>query len=146
MLGLKEDCMSYLKLTTLLLLFLTTLGAAQPQYKADIDAFKLKTMLDSGAKVIDIRTKPEWQQTGIIEGSTPITFFNQDGSYNIDTFMQAFSKVVPDKQQSVIIICRTGSRSVPVADFLARVGYQNVYNQKRGITEWIGRGLPTVRP
>ena len=103
-------------------------------------------MQDKGAVVIDIRTEPEWKESGIIPGSVPITFFQTNGSYDIDAFMQAFTRAVPDKQHPVIIICRTGNRSVPVADFLARAGYQNVFNQKRGIVEWIGRGLPTVKP
>ncbi len=138
--------MHYFKQLLLVLGTISFLGAAQPQYKADIDAFKLKTLKDNGAVVIDIRTAPEWRETGIIPGSVPITFFQADGSYNIDLFMGALMRAVPDKQHPLVIICRTGSRSVPVADFLARVGYQSVYNQKRGIVEWIGRGLPTVKP
>jgi rhodanese-related sulfurtransferase len=138
--------MNYFKYLAIILSCFSFLGAAQPQYKADIDAFKLKVLQDKGAVVIDIRTKPEWYETGIIKGSVPITFFQANGGYDIDAFMKALMRAVPDKQHPLIIICRTGNRSVPVADFLARVGYQNVYNQKRGIVEWIGRGLPTVKP
>ena len=138
--------MKYFRHLVIVLLGFSFLGAAEPNYKADIDAFKLKVLQDQGAVVVDIRTAPEWQETGIIQGSVPITFFQANGSYDIDAFMNAFMRAVPDKTHPVVIICRTGSRSVPVADFLARTGYQNVYNQKHGIVEWIGRGLPTVKP
>lgn len=138
--------MKFFRYLTIILGLASLLGAAQPQYKADIDAFKLKTLKDQGAVVIDIRTRPEWYETGIVPGSVPITFFQANGAYDIDGFMNALVRAVPDKGHPVVIICRTGNRSVPVADFLTRMGYRNVYNQKHGIVEWIGRGLPTVKP
>ena len=138
--------MNYFKDLVIVLLSFSFLAAAEPHYKADIDPFKLKALQDRGAVVVDIRTAPEWQETGIIQGSVPLTFFQANGAYDIDGFMKSFVRAVPDKAHPVVIICRTGSRSVPVADFLTRVGYQNVYNQKHGIMEWIGRGLPTVKP
>ena len=40
----------------------------------------------SGIKIIDIRTSSEWKDTGIIENSIPITFFDEQGHYNADAF------------------------------------------------------------
>lgn len=123
-----------------------TLLAAQPAYKGEVGAAQLKYFLENGAKVVDIRTPGEWAQTGVIKGSRMITFFDEKGGYNINAFMAAFSKAVPDKKSPVVIICRTGSRSVPVADLLARMGYENVYNETRGIMEWAQMGFPLERP
>ena len=60
--------------------------------------------------------------------------------------MMELGAAVSSKDTPVIIICRTGSRSVPVADFLARNGFTNVYNQKHGIMEWVTKKLPLVSP
>ena len=68
------------------LLFVTGLLAAAPAYKADIDAAKMRQMMQEGAVVVDIRTAPEWSQTGVIEGSRLITFFDERGGYNIGRF------------------------------------------------------------
>jgi len=130
-------------------LFLTlgiSLFSVELNYKGDIDAIKLKEIYKSGLVIIDIRTKQEWQQTGVIKGSRLITFFDEKGAYDIKKFMEEFVKYVPDANTQAVIICRTGSRSVPVADFLGRSGYKNIYNQKYGITEWIQKGFPVVSP
>jgi rhodanese-related sulfurtransferase len=138
--------MHFRTLCALLFFGVVSLFSQVPAFKANIDSAQLKALQAKGAVVIDIRTAPEWQETGVIRGSRMITFFRPDGSYDIDGFMQGFSRVVSDKSRPVVIICRTGNRSVPVADYLARAGYLNVYNQKRGIVEWIGLGWPTVKP
>jgi len=47
----------------------------------------------------------------------------------------------------VIVICRSGSRTVPVSRFLAEAGrYPTVYNVRGGILEWIAAGLPVESP
>jgi len=129
-----------------IVIFCGSLWSAAPAYTADIDALKMQQMIKAGAVVIDIRTAPEWRETGVIAGSNLITFFDERGGYNIGRFMMEMAAVVPAKDTPVIIICRTGSRSVPVADFLARNGFTNVYNQKHGIMEWITKKLPLVSP
>ena len=45
----------------------------------DIDSAQLAQMTKNGVTVIDIRTKPEWEETGIVPGSKLLTFFDERG-------------------------------------------------------------------
>ena len=45
----------------------------------DIDNAQLAQLMKSGVTVIDIRTKPEWEETGILPGSQLLTFFDERG-------------------------------------------------------------------
>ena len=53
-------------------------GSAQAAI-IDIDNVELGKLMAKGVPVIDIRTSPEWQQTGIIPGSHLLTFFDEQG-------------------------------------------------------------------
>ncbi len=107
------------------------------------DVEKLK---NEGVVIIDIRTAPEWSQTGIIEGSKLITFFDMYGNYDIDKFMKEFSKYVPTKDTKFILVCRTGSRTKSVGDFLAnQLGYKKAMHLAGGIYAWIREQKPVVR-
>jgi rhodanese-related sulfurtransferase len=41
-----------------------------------------------------------------------------------------------DKMKTIICMCRSGGRSAQVADFLARQGYDKVFNLTGGIHAW----------
>lgn len=92
----------------------------------------------SGIKIIDIRTASEWKETGIVENSIPITFFDDQGHYNADAFMAELNKHVK-KDREFALICRTGNRTVAVSDFLSKNGYK-VINLKGGIVKLIKQG------
>ena len=102
-----------------------------------IDNDTLARLMASGATLVDIRTEPEWKETGIVAGSHLLTFFDEQGRYDAAAWLKklsAFAK--PD--QPVIVICRTGNRTRAVSDFLDRqAGYKQVYNVKNGIAAWI---------
>jgi rhodanese-related sulfurtransferase len=88
-------------------------------------------IVKSGIKIIDIRTKGEWIQTGIVENSIPITFFDIKGKYDIPTFLAQLNKHV-DKNREFAIICRTGNRTTMVSKLLDQLGYK-VINLKGGV-------------
>ncbi len=45
------------------------------------------------------------------------------------------------KDKTVVVVCRSGSRSQKAATLLAEAGYRNVYNMSGGMQRWSG---PTV--
>ena len=112
----------------------------------DIDANQLNEMLEQDVVIIDVRTPGEWQQTGIVEGSIPIMFFNEKNQPLTDEWLaQAAAHVSEDKK--LILICRTGNRSGVIANYLVKVqGYEEVFNVKGGIVSWKRAGYPTVKP
>ena len=100
-----------------------------------------------GYKIIDIRRPDEWQYYGVIEGSHKITFFDEEGGYDINSFLEAFTKVVQDKEQAFILVCAHARRTKAVAEFLAlQLNYKNVYELDGGINwGWIDKGYKTVQ-
>lgn len=103
--------------------------------------------IEDGVVVIDIRTAPEWKETGVIKGSKLITFFDLYGRYDIDKFMKEFEKYVPTKDSKFILVCRTGSRTKMVGDFLSsQLGYTNAMHLSGGVYAWIREKRPLVEP
>ncbi len=91
-----------------------------------------KEMLESGVmEIIDIRTEPEWRQTGIVPGSKCLTFFDSFGNYDVEKFIEEYEKIA-NKDRLVGLICRTGSRTRMVTNFLRQQGY-NVVNLDGGV-------------
>lgn len=120
------------------------LGVTPPAF-SNVDNDELKALMARGVPVVDLRREDEWKETGIVEGAHMITAFNKEGRYQ-QSFMPAFAKVAgPDDE--VILICRTGNRTVNMAMALVdQVGYKKVYNVTNGITKWIKDGNPVVKP
>lgn len=102
---------------------------------------------EEGFTVVDIRTVGEWETSGIIEGSHKITFFDEAGGFDVDAFLEAFSKVVTDKEQPFILVCAHANRTKTAGEIMgARLGYKNVYELDGGIHwGWIDKGLETVK-
>jgi len=106
----------------------------------DIDNAELERLMKSGVPVIDIRTQPEWQETGIIGGSRLLTFFDEQGRHDAPAWLEK-AKQVAKPNEAVIVICRSGNRTRAVSQFLTQqAGYTRVYNVKSGIKGWIGNG------
>jgi len=94
-------------------------------------------------KIIDIRTPAEWRETGIIEGSYTIMFFDEKGNFNLEIFLKQLDMIVK-KDEPFALICRVGSRTGMVSEFLSeRLGYK-VTNLKGGIMKMIYEGYKTV--
>lgn len=111
----------------------------------DISSTELKRLMADGIPVVDVRTPDEWAELGMVKGSEKMTFFDSAGNYDAGKWLSELSGVA-DKDQPVILICHTGSRTKLIADWLSNgIGYQTIYNVKWGISEWIGAGLPVER-
>ena len=99
--------------------------------------------VENNMKIIDIRTPAEWKETGIIKDSYTIMFFDEKGNFNIEIFLKQLDMVVK-KDEPFALICRVGSRTGMVSEFLSeRLGYK-VTNLKGGIMKMIHEGYKTV--
>ena len=131
------------RLSGLLLLVIALSGCAEPPY-SNLDNEQLEAMLGRGVPIYDIRRAEEWHQTGVIEGSRLQTFVDVSGRVLPD-FLAHFSRTI-DKDDPVILICRTGNRTSTLARHLIKqMGYTQVYNVRNGITRWIGDDRPVTR-
>ena len=51
-----------------------------------------------------------------------------------------------DKAKNILVMCRTGGRSMQVANYLVQNGFPSIYNLQGGITAWsreIDQSVPT---
>ena len=128
---------------TLLLSIFLNLNVAQAQ-DIEIEVAQLKNLLDSNAVVVDIRREEEWKQTGVIFESILSTFFNKDGTANINVFLDDLRESV-SPGQTILLICRTGRRTKVATKFmLSNTEFKEVFSVSGGITEWKKQGFSTV--
>jgi len=124
----------------LLSLAITIPGPAAHGEVVDIDNKQLAELLAKDVAIVDVRTPGEWRRTGVIEGSHLLMFFDERGRYDLRNFATEIKEIV-NIDKPVIVICRTGSRTVSIAPFLdQKVGYGVVYNVRKGIKPWIAAG------
>ena len=104
---------------------------------------ELQIMLNDNIPIYDIRRPDEWIQTGVIEDSNLLTFADADGRIK-PSFVSHFTAEI-NKDDAVILICRTGNRTSKLAHYLAdELGYTNVFNVDDGITQWIREKRPVT--
>jgi len=96
--------------------------------------------------LIDIRTPPEWKETGVAKGARRINMLHPQGAPGFAE--QLLGEVKGDKNAPIALICRTGNRTTQVQRYLQSVGFTQVYNVKEGMAGsaagpgWLKRGLP----
>jgi len=78
--------------------------------------------------ILDVRTEEEWKQTGIIPDSLTIP--------NFKLAAQMQQGLDLDKNKPVVVVCRTGTRSRKVTEFLLDQDIEAI-NLQNGILNWI---------
>ena len=110
----------------------------------NIDNAELVRLSSRGMPVVDVRTEGEWKESGVLAGSKLITFFDEAGRSNPPQWLEKL-KSVAKPEQPVIVVCRSGRRSLAVAQYLSdQAGYKTVYNVSKGMNSWLGEGRPVV--
>jgi len=103
-------------------------------------------MIESGVKIVDIRTPKEWEETGVIPLSYQLMFFDQLGNFDDKKWLKDLKKIVNSKKDPIILICRSGNRTKTVGNFLLnQAGYEKVYHTKDGINGWIEDGREVIK-
>lgn len=93
----------------------------------NINAEQAKKIMDteSGYIILDVRTQEEYDEAHI-PGAIVIP--------NTEIEARAESEL-PDKDQMILVYCRSGRRSKLAADILVELGYTNIY-EFGGIIDW----------
>ena len=121
------------KLVFLLLavMLLTACGQAkendQGAIYVNITAEKAKQIMDTeeGYIILDVRTQEEYDQ-GHIPGAIVISH---------EEIAEKSEDVLTDKDQLILVYCRSGRRSKIAAEALAELGYANI-KEFGGIIDW----------
>lgn len=121
-----------------------SLAACDRTVQGDLDNAELKALIAQGVPIYDIRRPEEWRQTGVIEGSRLLTWVDSGGRLNPGFFSEISAAI--GKDEPVILICRTGSRTGRLARELASEhGFSRVYNVEDGILRWIAEGNRVIK-
>ena len=112
----------------------------------EITPNQLEKEISSDIVIIDIRRAEEWKSTGVVPSSNKLTFFDARGKYDVNKWMNEFGKLVKNKSQKVVLVCRTANRTTAVGNFLSQqVGMPNVYHLKGGIVNWIKQNKKVIK-
>ncbi|TVQ37435.1 MAG: rhodanese-like domain-containing protein [Geminicoccaceae bacterium] len=95
--------------------------------------------------VVDIRTPGEWRQTGVIDGALLLTFFDEQGGYDARGFVERLLGEV-DPESPVLLVCRTGSRTTAVTNFLRQIGFSQIDHVEGGMLRLLAEGVTPVVP
>ena len=123
--------MKHKYLVLIMALIMTTafiLGSCGTGYKQISQDEAMKIMEEeSGFLIVDVRRPDEFAE-GHIEGAINVP---NEG------IAEEMPEELPDKDQLLLIYCRTGRRSKEASEKLAKIGYKNVY-EFGGINTWTG--------
>jgi len=111
----------------------------------DINNNQILELSNTNIPIVDIRSKTEWDQTGVIPNSILLTFFDKEGNYDLNEWYEKLLLEI-DEGEPIILMCRSGNRSRIIADMMDKEFDNVIYNAKRGIMSWINDKLITVKP
>ena len=83
------------------------------------------------AKLVDVRTRAEWDWVGRIPGAVEVELLTYPGSRPNPNFLQELEQKV-GKDAPVMFICRSGARSHNAAMLASQAGYGECYNVLEG--------------
>jgi rhodanese-related sulfurtransferase len=84
-----------------------------------------------GARLVDVRTRAEWDYVGRIPGAVEIEYLTYPGGRPNPAFAAELERHV-DKESPVLFICRSGGRSHHAAVLAKQAGYAAAYNVLEG--------------
>lgn len=106
------------------------------------------------AKLVDVRTRAEWEWVGRVPGAVEIEWQSWPGAQPNPNFIAQLRQQV-DPEALVMFLCRSGARSDAAARAASGAGYANCYNilegfegdrdangQRNRIGGWRHAGLP----
>ena len=87
--------------------------------------------LAPGAKLVDVRTRAEWDWVGRIPDALEIEWMSYPGNRANPHFLAQLKQQV-DPEALVLFLCRSGARSHNAAALAAQAGYSECYNVLEG--------------
>ena len=114
-------------------------------------------LLEAGAKLVDVRTKPELLYVGYVPGSVLVEWQTYPGNAPNPDFLVQLSGIAR-RDDTIMFLCRSGSRSHFAAAAATQAGWGDCYNVLEGfegdkdaaqhrnsVGGWRKAGLPWVQ-
>lgn len=144
------------KLSEILNLAQQRAKALERPYQGEVTPAEAYELLQSapGAKLVDVRTRAEWDWVGRVPEAVEIEWNQYPGNVRNPNFLTELKRQV-DPEGLVLFLCRSGVRSIGAATAATEAGYPNCYNilegfegdkdassQRNKIGGWRKAGLP----
>jgi len=110
-----------------------------------------------GAKLVDVRTRAEWDWVGRVPDAVEIEWMQYPGNVRNEHFLTQLKHEV-DHEALVLFLCRSGARSDSAARLATEAGFNSCYNILEGfegdkdakhhrnkIGGWRHAGLPWIQ-
>jgi rhodanese-related sulfurtransferase len=106
-----------------------------PHDYGDISIQEARELIEEKNKLVllDVRTIPEYNE-GHLENAINIPV--QELADRLDEL---------NKNDEILVYCRTGNRSSTAVDILNNAGLTKIYHMHEGISIWIQQGYPVVQ-
>lgn len=103
------------------------------------------------AKIVDVRTPPEYTQVGHIPGTPLVVWPRDGGDESLGQFVDEM-RAAASPDEPLLLLCRSGARSHNAAHLLTHAGYTRAYNILEGFEGppgsgkgWLAAGLPNEK-
>lgn len=111
-----------------------------------VDAAKVKSMMSTGALVVDTRVAAEYAEAHI-KGAVNIPYKEKSAKdIKFDAKLDSFDlgKLPSDKNAKIIMYCNAGEcwKSYKASTMAIKNGYKSIYWFRGGIPEWKAKGFP----
>ena len=114
-------------------------------------------LMQAGAKLVDVRTRPELLYVGRVPGSVLVEWQTYPGNAQNPEFLNQLAEAV-EPADTLMFLCRSGVRSHSSAGAAAQAGWRDSYNVLEGfegdkdaeqhrntVGGWRKAGLPWVQ-
>ena len=105
--------------------------------RVSVDEFANAIENNPDGFLLDVRTTSEWNSDGYIEGAKLIPHSDIESRQD---------ELPSDKDDLIMLYCRSGNRSQDAAQTLINLGYNNIIELEVGITGWKENGNEVVYP
>lgn len=130
-------------------------SSQNPGYAGDISPADAWAQVQAGeALLVDVRTPEEQKWVGRVPGAIPVPWLIDNGQRQNPDFL-AQLRVVAEPDRKVLLLCRSGVRSVAAGNAATEAGYTNVWNilggfegpldenrQRNRVAGWRFEGMP----
>jgi rhodanese-related sulfurtransferase len=126
-------------------------------YAGALTPAEAHTLMQAGAKLVDVRTLPELLYVGRVPGSLPVEWQTYPGNRLNPEFLAQLAQAAKP-EDTLMFICRSGARSHSTAAAATLAGWRECYNVLEGfegdkdaaqhrntVGGWRKAGLPWVQ-
>ncbi len=108
----------------------------------EIFPWDLEDRLDNPPLLLDIREPYEFD-TMHVKSSLNVPRGILENACEYD-FEETVPELVEARELEIVVICRSGNRSIFAAEVMQKMGYKNVVSLKTGLRGWVDYELPLV--